>query len=220
MFLCVLFAWGLKWRYILGGIVSAIIILPLVWVFYLDTYQQNRILTFFFPGHDESATYHITQSISAITSGGLAGSAYGMSVPVPVKESDFIYTAVSEQMGFVGTTTLIVLIVFFIGRAIMIAAQPSLRGKAESFMIVALISVMAFHFIENMGMCVGLLPITGIPLPFVSNGGPAWWLTCRWEYAQYIPMNQKVRFRNRHDMTTGRPDLTRYRVPMNFYCLF
>ena len=74
-------------------------------------------------------------------------------------------------MGFVGTTTLIVLIVFFIGRAIMIAAQPSLRGKAESFMIVALISVMAFHFIENMGMCVGLLPITGIPLPFVSNGG-------------------------------------------------
>ena len=171
MFVCTLFVFGLKWRYVLLGISTAVIAIPLAWLFYFSDYQKNRILTFLYPGHDPDASYNLLQAQAAIAAGGLAGSTSPDPIHVPVKWSDFIYTAVSEHMGFIGTTALLMLIFFFLARCLYIAAQISPHRPAAAYMVVGLTAALAFHYIENLGMCVGLLPITGIPLPFVSLGG-------------------------------------------------
>ena len=129
-------------------------------------------MTFLFRGYDKSASYHIDQSLAAVASGGLAGNPGG-TVSVPVKESDFIFPAISEQLGLIGTSLVILLALYFIVHTIRVASQVAERAPDESYIMVALISGLAFHFIENMGMTVGLLPITGIPLPFISYGGSA-----------------------------------------------
>jgi rod shape determining protein RodA len=173
MFICMLFIWGIRWRYILIGISGAVILVPLVWLFYFTANQKDRILTFLYPGHDPAASYNLLQAQLAIAIGGLTGSKTTTPVHVPVKEADFIYTAVSEHMGFIGTTALIVLIFLFLGRCLYVSSRIRTRQPAASYMVVGLTAGLAFHYIENLGMCVGLLPITGIPLPFVSLGGTA-----------------------------------------------
>jgi rod shape determining protein RodA len=171
MFVCTLFVFGLHWRYVLLGLSTAVIAIPMAWLFYFSDYQKNRILTFLYPGHDPDASYNLLQAQAAIAAGGLAGSTRTDPVHVPIKWSDFIYTAVSEHMGFIGTTALLMLIFFFLARCLYIAAHISPHRPAAAYMVVGLTSALAFHYIENLGMCVGLLPITGIPLPFVSLGG-------------------------------------------------
>ena len=74
-------------------------------------------------------------------------------------------------MGLIGTTALLLLIFFFLIRGLYVASKVSGQRSASALMLVGIIAGMAFHYIENLGMCVGLLPITGIPLPFVSLGG-------------------------------------------------
>lgn len=171
MFLMTLFVWGIRWRYVLAFAGSALAGLPLLWFFYFSPYQKNRILTLIFPGHDMSETYHIEQALKAISSGGVIGNKSGIDVPVPVKESDFIYSAISEHLGLIGTGTLIILVAVFLTRAVYVAWKASEYDLESTYLVMALIASMSFHFIENMGMNVGLLPITGIPLPFISNGG-------------------------------------------------
>lgn len=173
MFICTLFVWGLRWRFILLGLSGTVIAVPLAWVFYFSNYQKNRILTFLYPGHDPDASYNLIQARLAIATGRLAGSSRETPVHVPVKEADFIYTAVSEHMGFIGTTALLLLIFFFLARSLYVASRVRASRPSAAYMMVGLTSAMAFHFIENLGMCVGLTPITGIPLPFVSLGGTA-----------------------------------------------
>jgi rod shape determining protein RodA len=171
MFICMLFIGGLRWRYVLLGVSALVGAILLAWFFYFSDYQKARIITFLYPGHDPAASYNLLQAKLAIASGGLTGS--GTTVHVPVKEADFIYTAVSEHMGFIGTTVLLLLIFFFLARCLYVASKVRTRRPAAALMVVGLSAVMAFHFIENLGMCVGLMPITGIPLPFVSLGGTA-----------------------------------------------
>lgn len=173
MFVCMLFIWGLRWRYVLLGTSGIVIAGLLTWFFFLKDYQKSRIITFLYPGHDLTASYNLFQSQMAIASGGLIGSARETPVHVPVKEADFIFTAVSEHMGFIGTTALIILIFFFLARCLYIASKVQQSQPALAYITVGLTAALAFHFIENLGMCVGLLPITGIPLPFVSLGGTA-----------------------------------------------
>ncbi len=169
---CMLFIWNLKYRYFLLAISGLIVVvIPVVWNFYLEPFQKKRILSLIFEGSDPVSEWNLVQSKEAIASGGLTGNHTGVLVKVPVKESDFIYSAVSERMGFIGTTAILVLAFFFLVRCLYVASKSS--RKAYSYIIVGLTGSYAFHFIENMGMCVGLLPITGIPLPFVSMGGTA-----------------------------------------------
>ena len=170
-FMCILFIWGLKYRYFFLALSGVIVAIPFVWNFYLATYQKKRILSLLFEGSDPTAEYNLIQAKNAIASGGLIGNTTGTYVYVPVKESDFIYTAVSEHMGFIGTTAVILLSFFFLMRCLFIATRAS--QKAYSYIVVGLTASLAFHYIENMGMCIGLLPITGIPLPFISLGGTA-----------------------------------------------
>lgn len=173
MFLSMLFVWGLRWRYVLLGGSGLVIMGLAAWFFYFSDYQKSRIITFLYPGSDPSASYNLIQAKLAIASGGLVGSLEGTSVHVPVKESDFIFTAVSEHMGFIGTTALLLLIFFFLARCLYVASKIKPSRPAQALTVVGLTAALAFHFIENLGMCVGLLPITGIPLPFVSLGGTA-----------------------------------------------
>lgn len=171
MILLMIFVFGLKWRYIIIGSATGIIAIPLAWNYYLDEYQKNRIMSFLFPGHDPNSNYHIEQSLKAVASGGITGREGGTDIPVPVKESDFIFSAVSEYTGFIGTTLLMILIVIFLLRAIYVAIKMAEYDLASSYMMMGLIAVQGFHFIENIGMNVGVLPITGIPLPYISSGG-------------------------------------------------
>ena len=169
-FVCILFVWGVKYRYFFLALSSAIVIgVPFIWNFYLEPYQKKRILSLVFEGTDIKSEFNLVQSKAAIASGGLAGNNTGVFVRVPVKESDFIYSAVSEHLGFIGTTAVIALAFFFLCRSIYVAARSN--RKSYSYIIIGLTAAFAFHFIENMGMSVGLLPITGIPLPFISLGG-------------------------------------------------
>ena len=171
-FICMLFAWGVRYRYFLLAFSTfVVVIVPAVWTFYLEPYQKNRILSLVFQGSDPRSEYNLTQSKYAIMSGGLSGNHTGILTSVPVKESDFIYAAISEHMGFIGTTTVIILAFFFLCRCLYVAAKS--HSKTASYTITGLTGYFAFHFIENMGMAVGLLPITGIPLPFISLGGTA-----------------------------------------------
>ena len=174
MFLCTAFVWGVRWRTIILSLTATVfLVLPLSWQFILNPAQKERVMTFLFRGYDKSASYHIEQSLAAITSGGLAGNRTGGTVSVPVKESDFIFTAISEQLGLIGTTLVILLAVYFIAHTLRVAGKVAERSPDEAYIMVALIAGVAFHFIENIGMTVGLLPITGIPLPFISYGGSA-----------------------------------------------
>ena len=171
-FVCMLFVWGVRYRYFVLALSSVIVIvIPLVWTFYLEAYQKDRILSLVFEGSDPRGEYNLVQSKQAIASGGLTGNHTGILTQVPVKESDFIFAAISEHMGFIGTTAVILLSFFFIARSMYVASRAS--SPSNSYIAVGLTGYFAFHYIENMGMAVGLLPVTGIPLPFISLGGTA-----------------------------------------------
>lgn len=167
-----LFVWGLSWQKILIlFLVVLFVVLPLMWFFYLEPYQRDRILTVPFRGHDPQLSYHTEQAMRSVASGGLTGNRQGHDIYVPVKESDSIFAAISEYLGFIGTTTVMVLSSIFFFQAFKMAMRLNEKSYAAAYATTALAGQMAFHFIENIGMNVGLLPITGIPLPFMSNGG-------------------------------------------------
>ncbi|MDR3121468.1 MAG: rod shape-determining protein RodA [Clostridiales bacterium] len=175
MFFTMLFVSGLKYRYIFSMIGAALVSLPLLWVFVLKDYQKMRIVSFLNPELDITNTgYQANLARSAIGAGELFGrqledaGASRFSV-VPTRHTDFIFTVVAEKVGFVGCVLFILLFVLILLRCYYVAA--SARDRYGSFMVTGLASMLAFHFIENISMCIGLMPITGIPLPFVSYGG-------------------------------------------------
>ncbi len=131
--------------------------------------QKNRRLTLLYPGFSPTQAFHIEQAKIAIRTGGITGSNLDTPVTVPVKESDFIYTAVAEHLGFIGTTVLVVLIFFFVVRTLSLSSRE--RDPALKYMSAGIAVMFGIHSVENLGMCVGIMPITGIPLPFVSYGG-------------------------------------------------
>lgn len=167
-----LFVWGLSWQKILILFLAVLFVaLPLMWFFYLEPYQRDRILTVPFRGHDPQLSYHTEQAMRSVASGGLTGNRQGHDIYVPVKESDSIFAAISEYLGFIGTTTVMLLSSIFFFQAFKMAMRLNEKSYAAAYATTALAGQMAFHFIENIGMNVGLLPITGIPLPFMSDGG-------------------------------------------------
>ena len=170
--MCMIFIWGIKYRYLFLGISAVIVgVIPILWNFVFTSIQKSRILSFVFAGSDPKGEYNLIQAKKAIASGGLIGNRTGEVVNVPVKWADFIYTAISEHMGFIGTTMVVILAFFFLTRSIYVASKAS--QKSYTYTVIGLAGAFAFHYIESMGMSVGLLPITGIPLPFISLGGSA-----------------------------------------------
>jgi rod shape determining protein RodA len=173
------FVAGLKYKYIMWGIVATFISFPLVWYLFIEKndYIKDRILSFLDPTSNPlSAGYNVLNSKLAIGSGGLFGQGWlngnmTQTMSVPVKESDFIFSVIGEEFGIIGCVLVVALILFILLRCLYIAKNS--RDKFGSYMVIGITALFAFHAFENIGMTIGLLPCTGIPLPFVSAGGTA-----------------------------------------------
>lgn len=141
----------------------------------LATYQQNRLLVFLNPEIDpRGAGWHLIQSQVAIGSGGWFGQGYGQGPQkrlsfLPEQHTDFIFSVVGEELGFLGAVVLLIAFTWFLRRVLVLALRaPAGYGSMVAF---CFFGVWFAHLVINVGMTVGLMPITGLPLPFLSYGG-------------------------------------------------
>jgi len=150
--------------------------MPLLWGF-LHDYQRRRLLAFLDPAADPlGAGYALIQSKIAVGSGQLFGKGLFAGTQnllrfIPEQHTDFIFTVVGEELGLLGGTVLLALYALWLWRALVIAAEA--RDRLGGLIATGVATMVAFHVIINVGMTIGLLPITGIPLPFLSYGGSA-----------------------------------------------
>lgn len=170
----ILFMAGLDYRYFLGAGGGLIAALPIAWEF-LHDYQKRRVLTFLDPTQDPlGAGYNIMQSIIAIGSGGLQGKgllqgSQGQLNFLPEKQTDFIFTMLAEETGFIGAALLLFLYALLLIFGIRIALRSKHRFGA--LLAVGVTAMLFVHILVNVGMVMGLMPVVGVPLPFLSYGG-------------------------------------------------
>ena len=177
-FVLMLFNSGIYRRYIITALAVVIVALPLTYFFILPKYAphaKTRIDVFLNPDLDpRGAGYNITQSKLAIGAGELFGMGYmkgnqtqlGFLYP---KSTDFIFSVIGEEMGFLVAAIIIIIYVVLITKSIYVAKTA--KDDLGSLIAIGIAGVFLFHMAENIGMTIGLLPITGVPLPFVSYGG-------------------------------------------------
>jgi rod shape determining protein RodA len=182
---------------VLGG--AAVVISPLAWHLLKD-YQRRRLLVFLNPSLDPRGSgYGLIQSKIAVGSGllwgkGLFGGTQNLLQFVPEHHTDFIFSVVGEELGFVGALVLLGLFLLWLVRGLRIAALA--RDRFGALAAVGIVSMVAFHVFVNVGMTVGIMPITGIPLPFISYGGSAL-MTMLWATALLLNIgmrHQKILF--------------------------
>jgi rod shape determining protein RodA len=148
---------------------------------FLKQYQKDRLLIFFNPYADPLNTgYNIIQSMTAIGNGGTAGKGWKQGEMIqnkflPEQSTDFIFPVIAEEAGYVGSLLLLFLYGLYFFRGLSIAYKA--KDTWSTYVCVGLICMMLFHLLENMGMTMGIMPITGIPLPFISYGG-SFLITC------------------------------------------
>lgn len=171
----VLFAAGIKlWKFIAVGI-AGLISIPFLWTFVLYDYQKQRVLTFLNPNNDPLGSgYNIIQSKIAIGSGGFIGKGYlngtqGQLDFLPEKQTDFIFTMLSEELGFIGSVMTILIFSAVIMVGINIALN--IRHQYGKLLAIGVINIFFIHMFINIGMVTGLIPVVGAPLPFISYGG-------------------------------------------------
>lgn len=172
---CMLFVAGIKKRYIISALVLVVIAVPLLYCFILPEHAKTRIDVFLNPDLDpRGAGYNVIQSKLAIGAGQLFGmgllkgnqTQLGFLYP---KSTDFIYSVIGEEMGFVVAALVIILYVILLTKAIYVAKTA--KDNLGSYIAAGITGIFLFHMVENIGMTMGLLPITGVPLPFISYGG-------------------------------------------------
>lgn len=175
MFLGMVFVAGISYKYVLIALAGAAAFVPFAYFVLMSDYQRNRILVFLHPETDlGGAGYQVMQSKIAIGSGGLLGRGYlqgpqNQLALLPEKDTDFIYGVIGEELGFIGCIIVFALLLMVILRCLHIARTS--KDKLGSYICVGIAAMLMFHTFENIGMCIGLLPVTGIPLPFISYGG-------------------------------------------------
>ena len=161
--------------------VSCGLLTPYMWDNILYEHQRNRILTFLDPLRDpQGAGYQIIQSMTAIGSGGFWGKGLGQGTQthlryLPVRDTDFIISVSGEELGLYSIIIIISLYLFFIFWMLVYAEK--IRNKFSSLVMIGFVSILFVHLLVNMGMTVGLFPVTGLPAPFISYGG-SFLLTC------------------------------------------
>ena len=172
----VLYLAGLSWKIIVGLVAVAAAAAPVMWTL-LHDYQRRRILTFIDPTQDPlGAGYHTTQASIAIGSGGVVGKGWLNGTQthldfLPERHTDFIFAVFGEEFGLIGNVLLVFLYLLLVGRGMMIAADAStLFGRLMAGAVTLMLFTYAF---VNMGMVSGVLPVVGVPLPFISYGGTA-----------------------------------------------
>ncbi|HNQ43694.1 MAG TPA: FtsW/RodA/SpoVE family cell cycle protein, partial [Candidatus Cloacimonadota bacterium] len=159
-----------------AAIINAFIamIMPVLWMG-MKNYQQDRILTFLDPTRDPlGAGYQIIQAKIAIGSGALAGKGWLMGTQknmnfLPEHHTDFIFSVIGEEFGFVGSILLLFVFAIFFGRIIYAISQIKVRERKIASS--GILAYLMFQSFINIGMNIGLVPATGIPLPFISYGG-------------------------------------------------
>ncbi|HYD61348.1 MAG TPA: rod shape-determining protein RodA [Noviherbaspirillum sp.] len=172
----VIFLAGLPWKIIIGLALAGAAFLPIGWSMMHD-YQRQRVMTLIDPTSDPLGKgFHIIQSMIAIGSGGPMGKGWmngtqGHLQFIPERTTDFIFAVYSEEFGLIGNITLLVLYLMLIGRGLLIAANaPTLFSRLLAGALTLMFFTYAF---VNMGMVSGILPVVGVPLPFMSYGGTA-----------------------------------------------
>lgn len=166
---------GVSWRMIVAALLVFLIVGALVWNFAMLDYQRARVKTFLSPGSDPLATgYQLQQSKIAVGSGMLTGRGYMQGTQsqlrfLPARHTDFIFAVLAEEWGFVGVVAVLVLFALYLTSGVSVALRA--RDRTAILLVVGLLSLFAFHVLYNTAMVVGLVPITGIPLPFLSYGG-------------------------------------------------
>lgn len=181
IFFVLVFICGIAYKYLILLVTAFLLSTPFIWFFLLNDKRRNRIFVFLNPELDPlGAGYNVIRSKMAIGSGQIYGKGLYKGIQtqnrmVPVSESDFIFSVVGEELGFIGAIIVILLICIILMRCIYIARKA--RDSYGMFVAIGIAAMWAFHAMENIGMSVGVLPVTGIPLPFVSSGG-SYMLTC------------------------------------------
>lgn len=179
--LAMLYFWGAPWTHfaVLTGaaaatFVVALRVLPLAGVHLIKQYQLDRLLVFVDAGRDPTgAGYNIVQSMIAVGAGGMTGRGSGATQTtldfLPEHHTDFIFAVISERNGFAGAAVLLILYAVIIWRALRIATLS--RDMYGSILAGGIGTIILFQVFVNIGMTIGIMPVTGIPLPFVSYGG-------------------------------------------------
>lgn len=170
-----LFSAGLDKKYVITVITVVVVSVPLLYNFVLPDYAKTRIDVFLNPELDPRGSgYNIIQSKLAVGAGELLGmgilqgnqTQLGYLYP---KTTDFIFAAIGEELGFIMTAAIVILYVFLITKAIYVAKTA--KDNLGSYIAIGIAGIFFFHMTENIGMTIGLLPISGVPLPFISYGG-------------------------------------------------
>lgn len=175
IFIVLLFAAGLSLKLIIPALLIGAASLPFVYKFALSPYQQHRIQVFLNPELDPLGKgYNVIQSKIAVGSGGLFGKGYLQGTQnqmgfLPAKHTDFIFSTIAEEFGFVGAAVVVIVLLIIISRCFMVSIRS--QNRFGRYIAAGVGAMLLFHTLENVGMCIGLMPVTGIPLPFFSYGG-------------------------------------------------
>lgn len=170
----ILFVSGINKRYIVLAVLTVAILLPIVYI-NLPEHALQRIEVYLHPESDPRGSgYNIIQSKLAIGAGQILGMGLLQGNQTQLgylhpKTTDFIFSAIGEEMGFVVCAAIIIVYVFLITKIVYIAKTA--KDNIGSYIAIGIAGILCFHMLENIGMTMGLLPITGVPLPFVSYGG-------------------------------------------------
>jgi len=166
---------GVRLRVVVAAALLALVLGTLVWSLGMKPYQRQRVMTFLQPASDPlGAGYQVRQSKIAVGSGQLTGRGYRQGTQsqlrfLPARHTDFILAVLAEERGFAGVALVLGLYGAFFTSAATVAARA--RDRSGVLLVVALAAIAAFHVLYNSAMVIGLVPITGIPLPFLSYGG-------------------------------------------------
>ena len=166
---------GVRMKLWVAGVVALVVLAGAVWLFGMQPYQRERVMTYFEPSADPlGAGYQVRQSKIAVGSGQLTGRGYGQGTQsqlrfLPARHTDFVFAVLAEEWGFLGVLGALGLYAVFIVNGARVAIRA--RDREGILLVVGVLSFISFHVLYNTAMVVGLVPITGIPLPFLSYGG-------------------------------------------------
>jgi len=175
---------GFKRKYFAVIFAIFAIVFTVAWFLFFKTYQKERILTFFNPGENSlEQGYNVSQAMIAVGSGGIMGTGVGFGSQsqlkfLPEAHTDFIFAVISEELGFFGVSLIILFFAVFLFRSLAILKK--VRNDFEAYIIIGISGLIFVQMFINIGMNLGIMPVVGIALPFVSYGGSSILLVLFW----------------------------------------
>ncbi len=173
--IAMVFASGVPLSYLQGLGILGLMAAPIVWA-NMDNYMRNRIYTFFDPTNDPGAYYNIQQALISIGSGGLMGKGFATGTQsqlhfLRVRHTDFIFSVICEELGFVGAVLILLIFALLLWRLLRIAANAA--DATGRLIVTGVIAYIFYQLLINLGMNLNVIPVAGLPMPFISSGGSA-----------------------------------------------